>query len=630
MFKKILIANRGEIACRVAATARRLGIRTVAVYSDADAHAKHVMACDEAVHIGANAPKDSYLQWQRIIDAAKATGAQAIHPGYGFLSENEAFARACADAGVVFIGPPASAIRAMGLKAESKRLMATAGVPLVPGYQGEDQSDATLEREAERVGYPIMVKATAGGGGRGMRLVQASADLPAALQSARAEALAAFGDGTLMLERALVQPRHVEIQLLADAHGNTIHLGERDCSVQRRHQKLIEEAPSPAVDAALRARMGQAAAQAARAIGYVGAGTMEFLLDRSGEFFFMEMNTRLQVEHAVTEAVTGLDLVEWQLRVAAGEPLTLAQDELHLHGHAIEARLTAEDAASGFLPQTGPVLRWRAPPKAFDVRIDHALEEGAVISPYYDSMVAKLIAHGRTRDEARRKLAAALRHTVLLGTQTNAAFLADCLEHPAFATGSAVHTGFIAEHPALCAPPEPGPRTLAFAALACAIADNGAHAFALPTPGATELAVRDLILACADKRHACALRRLVAALGHHRQHRAGMQLRRSDVALGQFAPRSVGQQHVHVGLRIAAGAQLTIGAFRSLAVVEQRSDEGGVAERGVPHGARGARARTGAGCTRCRFHSRRPCLEKAARPCRDRRKRGVGSRRQHL
>ncbi|HMS04348.1 MAG TPA: biotin carboxylase N-terminal domain-containing protein [Burkholderiaceae bacterium] len=506
-FQTVLVANRGEIALRIFRTLRRLGHGCVAVYSEADAASPHVRAADLAVDIGGAAPRASYLNAAAIVQAARRAGADAIHPGYGFLAENADFADAVVAAGLVFIGPSGAAIRAMGDKAEAKRRVMASGMPCIPGYQGEDQSDATLEREAERVGYPIMVKATAGGGGRGMRLVQASADLPAALQSARAEALAAFGDGTLMLERALVQPRHVEIQLLADAHGNTIHLGERDCSVQRRHQKLIEEAPSPAVDAALRARMGQAAAQAARAIGYVGAGTMEFLLDRSGEFFFMEMNTRLQVEHAVTEAVTGLDLVEWQLRVAAGEPLTLAQDEPHLHGHAIEARLTAEDAASGFLPQTGPVLRWRAPPEAFDVRIDHALEEGAVISPYYDSMVAKLIAHGRTRDEARRKLAAALRHTVLLGTQTNAAFLADCLEHPAFATGSAVHTGFIAEHPALCAPPAPGPRTLAFAALACAIADNGARAFALPTPGATELAVRDLILACADKRHACALRR---------------------------------------------------------------------------------------------------------------------------
>ncbi|HAX21575.1 MAG TPA: 3-methylcrotonyl-CoA carboxylase, partial [Hydrogenophaga sp.] len=342
MFTKILIANRGEIACRVAATARRMGVRTVAVYSDADASAKHVAACDEAVHIGGSAPKDSYLQWQRILDAAKATGAQAIHPGYGFLSENEAFANACAEAGLVFIGPPASAIQAMGLKAESKRLMESAGVPLVPGYHGADQDPQMLQHEADRIGYPVLIKASAGGGGKGMRAVEKAEDFAAALASCKREAINSFGSDAVLVEKYAQRPRHIEIQVFGDTHGNCVYLFERDCSVQRRHQKVLEEAPAPGMTPELRQQMGLAAVAAARAVNYVGAGTVEFIVEQPPEggmrFYFMEMNTRLQVEHPVTEAITGLDLVEWQLRVASGEPLPLTQEQLHIDGHAIEAR----------------------------------------------------------------------------------------------------------------------------------------------------------------------------------------------------------------------------------------------------------------------------------------------------
>ena len=344
MFKKILIANRGEIACRVAATARRLAIRTVAVYSDADADAKHVHACDEAVHIGGSAPKDSYLRWERILEAARATGAEAIHPGYGFLSENESFAAACAEAGLVFIGPPASAIQAMGLKAESKQLMERAGVPLVPGYHGANQDPELLKREADRIGYPVLIKASAGGGGKGMRAVERPEDFAAALASCQREARSSFGDEAVLVEKYVTRPRHIEIQVFGDTQGNYVWLFERDCSVQRRHQKVLEEAPAPGMTEALRRRMGEAAVAAARAVKYVGAGTVEFIVEqRAGEmnFFFMEMNTRLQVEHPVTEAITGLDLVEWQLRVAAGEPLPLKQEDLRISGHAIEARVCA-------------------------------------------------------------------------------------------------------------------------------------------------------------------------------------------------------------------------------------------------------------------------------------------------
>ncbi|PVY80277.1 geranyl-CoA carboxylase alpha subunit [Cupriavidus alkaliphilus] len=469
-FHTLLVANRGEIAVRIMRTARRLGLATVAVYSEADRLSPHVACADRAVCIGAAAPRASYLNIAAIVEAAHRSGADAVHPGYGFLAENAEFAEAVTAAGLVFVGPPAQAIRAMGNKAEAKRLMLAADMPCVPGYQGTAQDDATLLAQAARIGFPLMVKAAAGGGGRGMRLVRDAARLPAALASARSEAATAFGSGELILERAVMAPRHVEIQVFADACGNVIHLGERDCSVQRRHQKVIEEAPSPAVGPALRARMGEAAVRAARAIGYVGAGTMEFLLDRDGSFYFMEMNTRLQVEHAVTEAITGFDLVEWQLRVAAGEPLPASQDEVRFTGHAIEVRLTAEDVPSGFLPQGGPLLRWRVPAAGRGVRVDHALEEGGTIPTHYDSMVAKLVAHGADREAARRKLLRAVEDCVLLGVPSNQAFLADCLASAAFA-GNDVHTGFVESHmqAALQAAPPPAAVTACAAMLAAGV-----------------------------------------------------------------------------------------------------------------------------------------------------------------
>jgi len=442
-FHSLLIANRGEIAVRVARTAQRLGYRTVAVYADADSDAPHRRAADQAVHIGASLPSASYLNIDALLDAARRTGAQAVHPGYGFLAENAGFAQACIDAGLIFIGPPPQAILAMGNKAEAKRLMEAAGVPCVPGYQGADQSMSRMLEEAARIGYPVMIKAAAGGGGRGMRRVERAQDFSAALHSARSEAEHAFSSGELILEKAIVEPRHIEIQIFADAHGNVVYLGERDCSVQRRHQKLIEESPSPAVTPALRARMGEVSVAAARAIGYVGAGTLEFLLDRDGNFHFMEMNTRLQVEHAVTEAVIGVDLVEWQLGVAGGEKLPMTQAEIDERraagGHAIEVRLCAEDPRQDFLPQSGLVEHWRAPR---GVRTDHALASGATIPPYYDSMVAKIVAHGRDREEARRRLAHALEECVLYGVPTNRHFLARCIAHPEFVAGGAT-TGFI-------------------------------------------------------------------------------------------------------------------------------------------------------------------------------------------
>jgi 3-methylcrotonyl-CoA carboxylase alpha subunit len=446
VFKKILIANRGEIACRVAATARRLGVRTVAVYSDADASAKHVMACDEAVHIGGSAPRDSYLQWERIIAAAKATGAQAIHPGYGFLSENEAFADACAKEGLVFIGPPSSAILAMGLKAESKRLMEKAGVPLVPGYHGTDQDPAMLKHEADRIGYPVLIKASAGGGGKGMRAVDKAEDFAAALASCQREARNSFGSDAVLVEKYVQRPRHIEIQVFGDTHGNCVYLFERDCSVQRRHQKVLEEAPAPGMTPELRQQMGLAAVAAAKAVNYVGAGTVEFIVEQPGgydkpqdmRFFFMEMNTRLQVEHPVTEAITGLDLVEWQLRVASGEPLPLKQEELRMHGHAIEARICAETPYNQFLPATGRLDVYRKPAAvSFErgaVRFDDGVREGDAISPFYDSMVAKLIVHGATRAEALAKLDAALAQTRIVGLSTNVQFLRHVASSASFAS----------------------------------------------------------------------------------------------------------------------------------------------------------------------------------------------------
>jgi 3-methylcrotonyl-CoA carboxylase alpha subunit len=444
MFKKILIANRSEIACRVAATARRMAIRTVAVYSDADAHANHVRACDESVHVGGSAPKDSYLRWQNILEAAKATGAEAVHPGYGFLSENEEFAQACAEAGLVFIGPPPSAIKAMGLKAESKQLMEKAGVPLVPGYHGHDQDPALLQREADRIGYPVLIKASAGGGGKGMRAVDKSEDFAAALASCQREAINSFGDDAVLIEKYVQRPRHIEIQVFGDAHGNYVYLFERDCSVQRRHQKVLEEAPAPGMTEAMRQEMGEAAVAAARAVDYVGAGTVEFIVEqRDGgamNFFFMEMNTRLQVEHPVTEAITGLDLVEWQLRVAFGEPLPLQQADLKIHGHAIEARICAENPDNNFLPATGTLHVYRKPQAtAFQrsrVRIDDGVREGGEISPFYDSMIAKLIVHGATRAEALARLDVALAQVHIVGVQTNVQFLRGILATDSFANAN--------------------------------------------------------------------------------------------------------------------------------------------------------------------------------------------------
>jgi geranyl-CoA carboxylase alpha subunit len=441
-FHKILIANRGEIALRIMRTARRLGYGVVAVYSDADRDALHVREADQAVRIGEALPAQSYLRIEAIMAAAKAGGADAVHPGYGFLAENEDFARACRDAGLVFIGPSPDAIRAMGNKAGAKAIMQAAGVPCVPGYQGADQSDAVMLAEAKRIGFPVMIKAVAAGGGRGMRLVADAAAFPDSLRGARSEAQGAFGDPTVILERAIVDPRHIEIQVFGDRHGNAIHLGERDCSVQRRHQKLIEEAPSPKVTPDLRARMGAVAVAAIKSIGYEGAGTLEFLLDADGEFYFMEMNTRLQVEHPVTEAITGLDLVELQLRVAAGEPLGLRQEDVKFSGHAIEVRLCSEDAGHDFMPQSGRMALWQMPG---DIRVEHALQSGSEIPPFYDSMIAKLIGHGATRDEARGKLICGLEQTAAFGVTTNQTFLMTCLRHPAFARGEAT-TAFIGKY----------------------------------------------------------------------------------------------------------------------------------------------------------------------------------------
>ncbi|WP_411392306.1 acetyl/propionyl/methylcrotonyl-CoA carboxylase subunit alpha [Pseudomonas sp. MPB23] len=441
-FTKILIANRGEIACRIQRTAQALGYRTVAVYSDADAQALHVQMADEAVHIGPAPVQQSYLNIPAILDAAQKTGADAIHPGYGFLSENPDFARACHQAGLTFIGPSPEAIELMGSKRLSKLAMLEAGVPCIAGYQGRAQDDSSLQREAERIGYPLMIKASAGGGGRGMRRVQQREALLEQLRTARSEALNAFGSDELILEQALIEPRHVEIQVFGDSHGNLIYLGERDCSIQRRHQKIIEEAPCPVMTPALRQAMGEAALKAGRAVSYVGAGTVEFLLESDGRFYFLEMNTRLQVEHPVTELITGLDLVDWQLQVAAGQPLPLTQADVNLSGHAMEVRLYAEDPAQGFLPQTGEVVRWEP---AAGVRVDHGVLEGQRISPFYDPMLGKIIAHGATREEARRKLLRAVQDTVLLGVASNQRLLADLLQHAEFIDGD-FSTGFITEH----------------------------------------------------------------------------------------------------------------------------------------------------------------------------------------
>lgn len=443
-FDSILVANRGEIAVRVIRSAQEQGYRTIAVYSEADAGAAHVMLADEAVLIGAAPVKESYLDPKKILEAARLTGAQAIHPGYGFLSENAAFSQACRDVGIVFIGPAPSCIDLMGNKAASKRLMCETGVPCIPGYQDRDQSDEALISAASEIGVPIMVKAAAGGGGRGMRLVERMEDLSVAINSARSEANNAFGSGELILERAVLQPRHVEVQIFGDSHGNVIHLGERDCSVQRRHQKVVEESPCPVMTPTLRQAMGQTAVNAAKSIDYVGAGTVEFLLDRDCNFYFLEMNTRLQVEHPVTEMVTGLDLVAMQIQVAHGYPLPVTQEDVCLNGHAIEVRLYAEDTGNDFLPAAGIAQTW-LPPTGEGIRVDHGLIQGQEISPFYDPMIAKVIAWGDDREIARRRLVRALETTCLFGLSTNREFLIDVIKHNDFVAGEAT-TAFIEEN----------------------------------------------------------------------------------------------------------------------------------------------------------------------------------------
>jgi 3-methylcrotonyl-CoA carboxylase alpha subunit len=433
MFTKILIANRGEIACRVIKTAERMGIATVAVYSAADANARHARLADEAVAIGPAAARDSYLVGERIIEAARRTGAEAIHPGYGFLSENEDFAAACERAGIVFIGPPASAIRAMGSKSAAKALMEKAGVPLTPGYHGANQDSSFLAGQAQRIGYPVLIKASAGGGGKGMRRVDRAEDFDTALVSCKREAMNAFGDDHVLIEKYVLRPRHIEIQVFGDTHGQCVYLFERDCSVQRRHQKVLEEAPAPGMTPQRRSAMGRAAVDAAKAVGYVGAGTVEFITHQDGSFYFMEMNTRLQVEHPVTEMITGVDLVEWQLRVASGEPLPLHQEQLEIDGHAIEARIYAEDPANGFLPSTGRLLHLAPPAQSRHVRVDTGVDQGDEITPHYDPMIAKLIVWDRDRDQALARMHRALAQYRVVGVQNNIEFLARLVTCPAFA-----------------------------------------------------------------------------------------------------------------------------------------------------------------------------------------------------
>ncbi|MES2960439.1 MAG: acetyl/propionyl/methylcrotonyl-CoA carboxylase subunit alpha [Pseudomonadota bacterium] len=554
MFKKILIANRGEIACRVAATARRLGVRTVAVYSDADADARHVHACDEAVHIGAAPPRESYLRWQRILDAARQTGAEAVHPGYGFLSENDEFAQACADAGLAFIGPPASAIRAMGSKSAAKTLMEKAGVPLVPGYHGRDNDPALLAREATRIGYPVLIKASAGGGGKGMRRVDQAEEFAAALASCQREAKASFGDDHVLVERYVTRPRHIEIQLFADTQGDCVYLFERDCSVQRRHQKVLEEAPAPGMSAARRAEMGAAAVAAATAVGYVGAGTVEFIAEEVGDgdlrFYFMEMNTRLQVEHPVTEAITGLDLVEWQLRVAAGQPLPLAQHELTIRGHAVEARICAENPDANFLPATGTmqVARWPAHVsfERNDVlpRIDRGFDEGDTISPHYDSMVAKLIVWGDNRAQALARMDAALAATHIVGLSTNVAFLRRVVNSTAFASADLDTALIERERVALFEYPP--------LALECAAAGVVARELALEAllQGADPWSRRDgwRLFGGATRRFDLELGGTRQTATLHRRHDGALTLAIGDAVGAPFSARALGQDRHDVVL----------------------------------------------------------------------------------
>jgi 3-methylcrotonyl-CoA carboxylase alpha subunit len=476
MFRTLLIANRGEIACRIARTAKRLGIETIGVFSDADANALHVRTADRARRIGPPAARESYLDVARIIAAAQASGAQAIHPGYGFLSENPEFAEACAAAGLIFVGPPASAMRAMGSKSAAKTLMQRSGVPLLPGYHGENQDAMFLAAQARDVGYPVVIKAVSGGGGRGMRVVESAADFATALASARQESAAAFGGDRVLIERYLQRPRHIEVQIFADTKGNVVHLFERDCSVQRRHQKVIEEAPAPGIDPRRRAALGEAAVAAARAVGYVGAGTVEFVADADG-FFFLEMNTRLQVEHPITEMVTGLDLVEWQLRVAAGEALPATQDAITLSGHAIEARLYAEDPARDFAPSIGRLVAFRLPPPTNSVRVDAGFVTDDTVSIHYDAMLAKLIVHGATREAALATLRGALVDCDVVGVASNLDLLYRIAAHPAFAAGG-VDTGFIARHASTLLAAQDAPPADVLAAAALGVLTDEAEAAA--------------------------------------------------------------------------------------------------------------------------------------------------------
>ncbi len=544
MFDKILIANRGEIACRVARTCRRLGVRTVAVYSDADAGALHVAACDEAWRLGPAPARDSYLRGEAILEVARRSGAQAIHPGYGFLSENAGFARACEAADVVFIGPPPAAIEAMGSKSAAKALMTEAGVPVVPGYHGEEQAAEYLAQTAAEIGYPVLIKASAGGGGKGMRRVDRPGDFAEALAAARREADAAFGDQQMLIEKYLLTPRHIEVQVFADAHGGAVHLFERDCSVQRRHQKIIEEAPAPGVEAQRRAAMGGAAVRAARAIGYRGAGTVEFIADADGSFYFMEMNTRLQVEHPVTEMITGQDLVEWQLRVAAGQALPASQSDLQLHGHAFEARIYAEDPDAGFLPATGRINHLRLPEESPHVRIDTGVRQGDEVSVHYDPMIAKLVVWDDSRAAALRRLRRALADFQVVGPATNVSFLAGVAAHPAFQSGG-VDTGFIDSHRASLFP-EPAPASDRVLALACLSeflridARAAARAAASDDPHSPWHATSGWVLND-DNHHTLHFRdgdRDVAVLAHYRSGAYLLELPEAEVqARGELDPQ---------------------------------------------------------------------------------------------
>ncbi|WP_211826302.1 acetyl-CoA carboxylase biotin carboxylase subunit [Kistimonas asteriae] len=496
VFTKLLVANRGEIAVRIMRTAKALGYRTVAVYSEADSHAPHVTMADQAVCIGQAAVGESYLRTDNILEAARRTNADAIHPGYGFLSENADFARACIEAGLVFIGPRPDAIELMGCKRQSKIAMQAAAVPCIPGYEGDEQDNDSLQKAALAIGFPLMIKASAGGGGRGMRLVHDDSTLLESLERARSEAENAFGNGQLILEKAILQPRHVEIQVFADQQGNTVYLGERDCSIQRRHQKVVEEAPSPAVDSTLRQRMGEAAVQAARTCNYVGAGTVEFLLDQNGYFYFLEMNTRLQVEHPVTELITDTDLVAWQLDIAAGKPLPLQQDEIALNGHAIEVRLYAEDPANQFMPQAGVIHSWQ-PVGAPGIRTDAGIATGGSVTPHYDPMLAKIIAWGKDREEARRRLVCAVEDTVLAGIKSNRSWLAAILSHPAFISGEAT-TAFLEQYGDAVAERSQSPSTQLLAIAAVLMHPHHSGENSLSGWRSTEASSRCCTLVCDD------------------------------------------------------------------------------------------------------------------------------------